>query len=85
MKIKAKFVYQIPSWAVCTLINGDESGLEGDDLHDLNVFLKRERDVTDWDVVRDEETGETCEPYFCKHPDFGLACDVVDVVGYVYE
>lgn len=85
MKIKEQYEYQIPTYALCTLINGDESGLEDDDLHDLNVFLTREHYVTSWDVARDEETGEPCEPYFCKSPDFGLAGDVVDVIGYVFE
>lgn len=86
MKIKEQYAYQIPTWAVCTLMYGDESGLdEDDDLHDLNVFLKREHYVTSWDVVRETETGEPCEPYFCNSPDFGLAGDVIDVIGYVYE
>ena len=85
MKLTAQYEYQRPSWAICTLINGDESGIEDEDLHDLNVFLKREHYVSSWDVARDEETGEPCEPYFCTSPDFGLAGDVIDVIGYVYE
>ena len=85
MKITEQYEYQIPTWAFYTLINGDESGLEDDDLHDLNVFLKSEHYVTSWDVARDEETGEPSEPYFCTSPDFGLAGEVIDVIGYVYE
>lgn len=85
MKIIAKYEYRLPNWALCALMYGDESGLEDEDLRDLDAFLKREHYVTDWDVANDEETGEPCEPYFCTSPDLGLAGDVVDVIGYVYE
>ena len=85
MKIKEQYEYQIPTWALCALVNGDESGLEEEDLHDLNLFLKREHYVTCWDVARNEKTDEPSEPYFCTSPDLGLAGDVIDVIGYVYE
>ena len=85
MKIKHKFEYAFPGYALSALINGDYSGLEKGDESALNAFLEREKGIDVWDIKSDEETGESCEPYFSSNPEFGLACDCVDVIGIVFE
>ena len=59
--------------------------MEKEDESALNAFLEREKGIDVWDIKRDEETGESCEPYFSSNPEFGLACDCVDVIGIVFE
>ena len=87
MNIAETYEYTFPAYALSALINGDYSGLDDDDEENLRAFLKRESYVDDWDVKRDddgamENYGDT---YFSKWPEFGLACDCVDVVGIVWE
>ena len=84
MDIDNTYSYTFPAYALSALINGDTSGLEDDDEKNLNEFLKREHYVDHWDVDRDEN-GEAKEPYFSKSPEFGLACNCVDVTGIVWE
>ena len=79
MKIKEKHTYTIPSYAISALINGDYSGLEGDDEKNLKGFLKRESYIDEWDVDSDQD------PSFTSHPEFGLACDCVEVTGIVWD
>ena len=79
------YEYTFPSYALSALINGDYSGLEKEDESALNAFLEREKGIDVWDIKSDEETGESCEPYFSRNPEFGLACDCVDVIGTVFE
>tara|TARA_R100000654_G_scaffold74358_2_gene108552 strand:+ start:841 stop:1116 length:276 start_codon:yes stop_codon:yes gene_type:complete len=85
MNVEHKFEYTFPSYALSALINRDYSGLEKEDESALNAFLEREKGIDFWDVKRDEETGESSEPYFSSNPEFGLACDCVDVIGIVFE
>ena len=80
-----QYEYTFPSYALSALVNGDISGLDEEDERALNAFLEREHYVDDWDVKREEETGEPTEPYFSSNPEFGLACDCVDVIGTVFE
>jgi hypothetical protein len=85
MSIKHEFEYTFPSYALSALINGDYSGLEKEHESALNAFLEREKGIDVWDIKRDEETGESSESYFSSNPEFGLACDCVDVIGIVFE
>ena len=85
MNVEHEFEYTFPSYALSALINGDYSGLEKEDESALNAFLEREKSIDVWDIKSDEETGESCEPYFSSNPEFGLACDCVDVIGIVFE
>ena len=85
MKIKHKFEYAFPGYALSALFYGDYSGLDKEDESALNAFLEREKGIDVWDIKSDEETGESCEPYFSSNPEFGLACDCVDVIGIVFE
>lgn len=80
MKIKNQYDYQFPSYALCALFNGDLEGLEDDDIANFNRFMKQNKNIDVWD---DKEPDS--EPYFCRYPEFGLACDVVDLVGIEFE
>ena len=77
MKIKNQYEYQFPSYALCALFNGDLDGLDDDDISNFNRFMEQNKniDVFDWDN----------EPYFCNYPEFGLATNVVDLVGIEFE
>ena len=80
MKIKNTYNYQFPSYALCALFNGDYDGLEDDDIELFESFMERNKEIDVWD---DKEPDQ--EPYFCKYPEFGLACDVVDLIGIEFE
>lgn len=63
----------IPTWSLCYIINGDESGLE---------FGEKEM-IDDW-MKNNGILGVFCpddidnEQYFTSFPPFGLACEVVE-------
>ena len=80
MKIKNTWNYQFPSYALCALFNGDYDGLEDDDIELFESFMERNKEIDVWD---DKEPDQ--EPYFCKYPEFGLACDVVDLIGIEFD
>ena len=80
MKIKNQYDYQFPSYALCALFNGDFDGLDDDDIANFNWFMDQNKNIDVWD---DKEPDQ--EPYFCTSPEFGLACNVVDLVGIEFE
>ena len=80
MKIKETYTVQFPSYALCALFNGDLDGLEQEDVNNFEDFLKRYEDVDVWD---DKEPDQ--EAYFSRSPEFGLACNVVDLTGVVFD
>ena len=67
-------VERIPRWAVCYLVNSDDSGLTPDDKKLVDDYVDR---------LLAEGLGLVCpidgtENEFCAHPAFGLACETVD-------
>ena len=78
MNIKETYTYNFPAYALSALFNGDYSGLEQEDIDNLEDFLKRESYIDIWDCGEDE-------PSFTRYPEFGLACDCVDVTGVVFD
>lgn len=68
-------VLSIPEWSLPSLVNGDRTGLDEEELNLLDDFLNRYKFV-DW--VTDDETGEMKEAYFTWRPEFGPACDCYD-------
>lgn len=93
MKLKYNDLYQInnfdiPTYAVTALEYGDYSGLEQDDIDNLEEWLRLEFDgytnlVFDWTNGIDEaETGDVNESSFCSSPAFGLAMDCIDCAVY---
>ena len=71
-------VEHVPQWAVCYLVNADDSALTLEDkkLVDDYVerFLKKER-------LRLVGPIDGSENEFCAHPAFGLACETVDFMA----
>ena len=65
----------IPSWALCYLINADDSGLSPEDKQEVDSWVERTREGGRIDVCCPEEGGES---YFHRHPAFGLPSDVED-------
>ena len=64
---------KIPTWALCYLINGDDSGLEAEDKKLVDDWVEKTREGGRINVCYPKE-GE--EAYFCRYPAFGLPCDV---------
>ena len=69
------FRMRIPSWALCYLINGDDSGLEPEDVKTVDEWVERTRRGGSIDVCCPDEGTEA---YFTNSPAFGLPCDVED-------
>ena len=65
----------IPTWALCYLINGEDSGLTSEDKQEVDAWVERTREGFRIDVCCPKE-GE--EEYFCRHPAFGLPSNVED-------
>lgn len=80
MKIKNQYDFQFPSYALPALFNGDLDGLDDDDIANFNRFMEQNKNIDVWD---DKEPDS--EPYFCRYPEFGLACNVVDLIGIEFE
>lgn len=64
---------KIPVYALSALINGDYSGMEEEDIQNINEWLERS-EIKEVICPTDEEY----QPYFTECPAFGLATDVVD-------
>lgn len=73
-------VERIPQWAVCYLVNSDDSGLSSDDKKQVDEYVKR--------LLKEEHLRLVCpidgtENEFCTHPAFGLACGTVDFAAMI--
>lgn len=68
-------VEHIPQWAVCYLVNSDDSGLEPEDKKMVDEYVNR---LLERDGLSLEGPIEGSEREFCNTPAFGLACDTVD-------
>lgn len=66
-------LFPVPTWALCYLINGDETGLEFEEKGIIDDWRER-NDILD--VICPEDADN--EAYFTWMPSFGLACNVVD-------
>lgn len=66
----------LPDYSLSYLINGDDSGLEGEDIDAIDQFMEyyyKLADEVGGNVVID--IPEDSEPFFTHDPAFGLACD----------
>lgn len=68
------FSARIPTWAICYLVNSDDSGLDAEDRKTVDEWVERTRNGGRIDVCPLPDA----EPYFTGYPAFGLACDVED-------
>lgn len=78
MKTQATYDVKLPSYAVCYLINDDDSGITEQDKKLIDDYMQQFYDKADTyngSVVID--IGDD-EPSFYWKPDFGLACDCYD-------
>jgi hypothetical protein len=67
--------YTIPEWALCALINGDDSGLSDQDCADLDAFLSTVPGKGHWGYDSESES------YFSWSNDVNsLGSNVVDMV-----
>ena len=80
MKIKNQYEYQFPSYALCALFYDDLDGLNDEEIANFKRFMDQNKNI---DVWEDKEPDQ--EPYFCKYPEFGFACGVVDLIGIEFE
>lgn len=72
--------YKIPTYAINAVEYGDFSGLDDEDIDNINEFLEYlfpNGFVVDWHI--DETEGE---PYFTRYPAFGMPTEVVDADFY---
>lgn len=80
MKLKIIESYEVPTYALPALINGDYSGLNQEDSENIDNWVERIRKnhsitgAIDFNLV-----DGTYEAYFSHCPAFGLPCDVVKV------
>lgn len=79
MQITETYRYRFPAYALSALFNGDYSGLDKEDAENLNSFLEMEAYIDCFGLENIEE-----EASFDPCPCFGLACDTVTVLGYVF-
>ena len=79
-------LYKIPTYAVTALEYGDYSGMEQEDIENLEEWLSLEKlgnVFFDWDNgINEEETNEVNEAYFTSNPAFGQAMDCIDCAIY---
>lgn len=62
----------IPTWALCSIINGDDTGLEDEEIQLIQSWFEE----TGYDYVCSPR--DDAEPYFTPYPAFGKACDVMN-------
>ena len=72
--LKTRKIEKVPQWAVCYLVNDDDSGLEPDDKKMVDDFVENLACQGLRLICPIEGTESGFEPY----PAFGLACDTVD-------
>lgn len=68
-------IERIPQWAVCYLVNSDDSGLTLDDKNTVDDYVDRLRETEHLRLVCPVDGTEN---EFCSRPAFGLACGTVD-------
>jgi hypothetical protein len=69
------FEAPIPTWALCYLINNDDSALTPEDKKEVDAWVERKREGGRIDVCCPKEGDYE---YFCRYPAFGLPCYVED-------
>lgn len=72
--------YKIPQYAICAIEYGDFSGLDDEDIDNINEFL--ECLFPNGFVVDCHSNEPEGEPYFTRCPDFGMSTEVVDADFY---
>ena len=78
VRVVEEFELAIPSWALSYIINSDASGLDDDEISQVDRYMAQfeteAKSVGGYIII----VASQDEPYFSKWPEFGLACNVVD-------
>lgn len=72
-------IEKVPVWAICYLEYGDATGLEEDEVMEIDEWIE---DNCPNGFVMEIVGGTDVSPYFTRYPLFGKACDVYDVNFY---
>lgn len=80
MRTIAKTNVKIPTYILPLIFNGDNTGLNDEDMKNFITFTDSMQMIADgldcfYDIA---QTGD--EEYFTNSPEFGLPCNVVDCV-----
>jgi hypothetical protein len=80
MQTIAKTNVRMPTYALPLIVNGDNTGINDEDMKNILDFLDSMQKIADglhcfYDIF---EVGDT--EYFSNHPEFGLPCNVCDYV-----
>lgn len=71
----------MPTWALCALINGDETGLSAEDSMVLEEWINEELDTSKGAPIFEPVAGEP--EFFSTTPAFGLPCNCERVRIYI--
>lgn len=86
MKTLDTYTINFPTWGLSALINDDYSSLNDEEIRQVNEFKHEfyelaqthpEKDALKTGFVIWSDTDQTT--FFCKSPEFGLACDCVEL------
>lgn len=82
MKIHAEYDVKLPNYSLTYLINGDSSGIDGDDILTIDNGMKRFYEIADSVngslTISVMDSDDNQESYFSSWPLFGLPCSVYD-------
>jgi len=81
MKTYKRYDVKIPEYALSYLINGDDSGLNTEDIQAIDSYMmtfENESESVNGSIVICSPE-ENQESYFIASPAFGLACTVQDI------
>lgn len=82
-------ICRIPDYAAPYLVNGDPSGLNQEDIENIDKWVESMNEdgynVSTWCTVVQDDEGEWCiedeaEPSYSSSPEFGLPCNVYEVM-----
>jgi len=83
MPIELIDTVSMPTWAMSYVFNSDASGITDEEQMLIDTwYASYSRGYLTIDILQDEDTGEDMEPDFRHIPEFGLACDCLDVNVY---
>jgi hypothetical protein len=86
MKTLAEYQDDVPTWALCSIYNGDDSGLEDEEIEQVNRWCKQWQDKAAelgghvvYSTEKDDD-GNDITDEFNHNPAFGLACSTESTV-----
>ena len=77
--IKFVSTYQIPTYALCAMVNDDWEGLSDEDEKNIKEFQDKAGQLCPEGHIYDWPDDVDSDAYFTHLPEFGLATDVVDM------